>query len=206
MHVFIDVKPEDHDNFLAALEMAMESEAKKSKRTLTNAERCKRYRDNKKMSNNVAVMSEKIEEREEKEEILPPSSPSSLLSSPSDSPNIYPITPYNPPLSEEREEREENLYGGAAEKRGELKNFGPHVMLSEDEFLRLQKDYGYEETLRMIQRMNDYIGEDPKLIRKYQNRNHNLTLRNWKNRDTKSQPKAQTTQDYIDAMDWSGDE
>ena len=123
------------------------------------------------------------EEREEKEEILPLSSPSSLLSSPSDSPNIYPITPYNPPLSEEREEREENIFGGSDGKRGELKSFGPHVRLSEKEFLKLKEDFGYEETIRMIRSMNDYIGEDPKLINKYRTRNHNLTLRNWKRKD-----------------------
>ena len=79
-------------------------------------------------------------------------------------------------------------------------------MLSEEEYLRLQKDFGYEETLRMIQDKNNYIGEDPKLIAKYKKRNHNLTLRNWKNRDEKKNrnEKQKTTKELIDEMDWSG--
>ena len=140
------------------------------------------------------------EEREENEEGSPLSSPLPF------SPNTpYPIPPIIPP-SEEREEREEDIFGGAVGKRGELKSFGPHVMLSEEEYLRLQKDFGYDETLRMIQDMNNYISEDPKLIAKYKKRNHNLTLRNWKNRDEKKNrnEKQKTTKELIDEMDWSG--
>ena len=187
MHVFIDVQPEDHDNFIAALSQALEvTEAK----TIAKAEQLKKQKkaeyDKKRRAekNELTVShSDKSEEEERKEEeVLPLSSPSSLLSSPSDSPNIYPITPYNPPLPEE-EKREEEDFGGSDGKRGELRSFGPHVKLSEKEFLKLQEDFGYEETMRMIRSMNDYIGEDPKLIAKYQTRNHNLTLRNWKRRD-----------------------
>lgn len=187
MHVFIDVQPEDHDNFIAALSQALEvTEAK----TIAKAEQLKKQKkaeyDKKRRAekNELTVThSDKSEEEERKEEeVLPLSSPSSLLSSPSDSPNIYPITPYNPPLPEE-EKREEEDFGGSDGKRGELRSFGPHVKLSEKEFLKLQEDYGYEETMRMIRSMNDYIGEDPKLIAKYRTRNHNLTLRNWKRRD-----------------------
>ena len=70
-------------------------------------------------------------------------------------------------------------------------------MLSDKEFLALQEEYGYEETMEMIRNMNDYIGEDPKRIREYKARNHNLTLRNWKRKDAKkkqeNQPKRRET-------------
>lgn len=113
-----------------------------------------------------------VQTEEEKEEVSP-------LAPLPFSPNTpYPIPPISP-LPEEREED----FGGSDGKRGELRSFGPHVRLSEKEFLKLQDDFGYEETMRMIRSMNDYIGEDPKLISKYRTRNHNLTLRNWKRRD-----------------------
>lgn len=187
MICFLNVKPEDHDNFVAALEKAFsvdDADAIKQAdkiRKQKKAEYDKKRYEEKHNSTVKNVESEQEEERKE-EEVLPLSSPSSLLSSPSDSPNIYPITPYNPPLPEE-EKREEEDFGGSDGKRGELRSFGPHVKLSEKEFLKLQEDYGYEETMRMIRSMNDYIGEDPKLIAKYRTRNHNLTLRNWKRRD-----------------------
>ena len=124
------------------------------------------------------------EEKEEDSPLIPPSlSPINPL--------WYP--PYNPPFPEEREED----FGGSDGKRGELKSYGPHVRLSDKEFLALQDEFGYEETMRMIRSMNDYIGEDPKLIRKYQTRNHNLTLRNWKRRDAEkkqaNEPKKRET-------------
>ena len=157
-------------------------EIKQTKQSMTNAEKQKAYRERKKVTESnekVTVVTEEEERKEE--EVLPLSSPSSLSSSPC-TPNNIPITPYNPPLPEE-EKREEDFFGGSDGKRGELKSFGPHVKLSGKEFLRLQEDFGYEETMRMIRSMNDYIGEDPKLIAKYKTRNHNLTLRNWKRRD-----------------------
>ena len=169
MIVFLNVKPEDNENFRMALE-----KLELDKRPMTNAEKQKAYRERKKVTVGNEMVTDGNAEAEEKEEVLPLSSPSSLPPY-----NPYPITPYNPPLPEEREED----YGGADGKRGELRSFGPHVKLSEKEFLKLQEDFGYEETMRMIRSMNDYIGEDPKLIAKYRTRNHNLTLRNWKRRD-----------------------
>lgn len=144
-----------------------------------------------KKNSTVKTVNETKEEREEKEEALPPSPP--LPFSPL---TPYPITPYTPPLPEEKEEREENYFGGAPEKRGELREFGPHVRLSEEEFLKLQEKFGQAETTKMIRAMNDYIGEDSKLVKKYQTRNHYLTLLNWQRRDEKkTQVKPQPKQE-----------
>ena len=190
-----------------------ESDQAEDKRPSSNAERCKRYRDNKK---HVAAMSEPChdhvesmsqacqsmskhvtdtkEERDEKEEVLP-FFPSSLSSSPSDSPNNNPITPISP-LPEEKAEREENIYAVGAKDRGPLLPFGEFVRLSEAEYQRLCRDYGKQKADQMIRGMNSYIGADEtgKLARKYQTRNHNLTLRNWENKDQKEKETKQQKQ------------
>ena len=179
------------------------------KRPMTNAERCKKYRDSKKervadMSDCVENVSKHVEnvsndtkeERGEKEEILPLDSPSSLSSSPLQSPIINPITPFNPPLPEEKEEKEESVVAAGAAKRGALCHFGEFVLLSVKEHEALINDYGFAKAQEMIEKMNSYIGEDPKRQKIYKTRNHNLTIRNWirKDEDQKEkQPKAKVT-------------
>ena len=78
-----------------------------------------------------------------------------------------------------------------------MKPFGEFVRLSDEEYRRLVQDFGQEKVERMIESMNSYIGEDEtgRLARKYQTRNHNLTLRNWENRraEEQRQPKARIT-------------
>ncbi len=174
MHVFIDVQPEDHDNFIAALEKAFSTDNADAIKQADKIRKQKKAEyDKKRYEEKRNSTMKNVEEAEEEREAVPPLSPLPF------SPNTpYPIPPIIPP-SEEKEED----FGGSDGKRGELRSFGPHVKLSEKEFLKLQEDYGYEETMRMIRSMNDYIGEDPKLIAKYRTRNHNLTLRNWKRRD-----------------------
>ena len=172
------------------------AELLKAGRPMTNAERCKKYRDSKKtVSENVESVSNDTTnvttEEERKEEGFSPSFPSSL-SSPL-IPPINPITPIIPSSQEEKREEGTNKKGG----RGELKPFGEFVRLSDAEYQRLVQDFGYEKTERMIEAMNNYIGEDEtgKLARKYSTRNHNLTLRNWENRraEESRQPKAKVS-------------
>ena len=128
------------------------------------------------------------EEREGKEEVSPLSSPPSL---PPCTP--YPIPPYNPPLPEEREEREEKTFLAVGSKRGQLIGFGDHghVKLSQKEYDGLVKKWGEEKTKRMIQNMDDYLEEDPKRLRKYETRNHNLTLQNWDRMDNDRRQKQE---------------
>ena len=205
---FRNVQPEDEKNFVMALEKAF-GEAGASvimnmddMRKLKKSEYDKqRYQDKKnttadkseksekavKNSENIVENSEKPvekvefhkEEREEEERSVSP-----LLSPLPFSPNTpYPITPIIP-SSQKEEEREENVYAAGAKDRGELLTFGEFVKLSASEYQRLCKDYGKIKADQMIQGMNRYIGEDEtgKLAKKYQTRNHNLTLRNWENR------------------------
>lgn len=201
MHVFIDVKPEDHDNLVLLLsQLSDDSVTMPNKKTKTRSEINRQNYERRKTKQSEIQTNSDEEEKEEKEEVSPLSSPSSLSSSPSNSPINYPITPFLPPLPEEKGEREED-FGGTDGKRGELRSFGPHVELSEKEFLALQKKYGYEETMQMIRNMNNYIGEDSKLIAKYKTRNHYLTLQNWKRRDEEKkqqqqQAKAQPKKTY----------
>ena len=177
------------------------------KKNTTNADRQKRYRDNKKrnesVTHNVTDRNETVtryakEERDEKEEVSP-LIPSSLSSSPLESPIINPITPISP-LPEVRAEREEKVLAPAAAKRGELRRFGPYVRLSDDELRKLEDKFGPQEVERMLQDMNNYIGEDPKRVRTYATRNHYLTLLNWRRMDeqrkqAKQIPKEQTFRD-----------
>ena len=164
---------------------------------LKKSERNKKDYQNRKLKNaeNAESAESDREEREEKEAGSSPLSPSSPSSSPSDSPNNIPITPLYPPLPEEKGEREE-MFGETNGKRGELRSFGPHVKLSEKEFLSLQEKFGYEEVMKMIRNMNNYIGEDDKLVKKYQTRNHYLTLLNWKRRDEEKQQHPQQKKTY----------
>lgn len=207
--IFLDVKPEDHDNLVLLLsKVSIDTDTEK--RPMTNAERCKKYRDSKKncdrdMSECVADMSnvstDTEKREEEKEGILPLDSPSSLSSFPPHPPINNPITPFNPPLSEEKEGEKKERLGADVEKasrtasrRGELKSFGAHVKLSEKEFLSLQEKFGYEKALEKIEWMNNYIGEDPKRERVYQSRNHYLTLLNWDRMDQERKQKPQAAE------------
>lgn len=192
-------EPEDVVLLLKECLSKLTSEQPEEKRSNANAERCKRYRENKKhveaCHDHVTTMSNHVEntkeEREEKEEVLP-FSPSSLSSSPSNSPINYPITPISP-LPEEKEEREENVLANvpkAKRDRGILNLYGWYVLLSDKELNSLIEKFGSEKTKQMIDNMNNYIGEDPKRIRTYRTRNHYLTLLNWERMDQdRKQPK-----------------
>ena len=174
------------------------------KQPKTAAERAKKYRENKnrheKRDENVTECDEFVtkrdenvtqsqEEREEERAVSPLDSP---LPFPPNTPN--PITPLIP-SSQKEEEREENILATvpkAKRDRGILLEFGEYVRLSQKEYLNLCTEFGKEKTEQMIRNMNDYIGEDEtgKLARKYQTRNHNLTLRNWVRMDQeRKQPK-----------------
>lgn len=202
-------EPEDVVLLLKECIEKLTSDQPEEKRSNANAERCKRYRENKKhveaCHDHVASMSQACqnmskhvndtkEERDEKEGVLP-FFPSSLSSFPSDSPINYPITPISP-LPEEKAEREENVYAVGAKDRGPLMSFGEFVKLSEVEYQRLCRDFGKQKADQMIRGMNSYIGADEtgKLARKYQTRNHNLTLRNWENKDRKEKESKQSKQ------------
>jgi len=200
-------------NFFA--EKVTDSENSEEIQKLKKSEYNRKYYQNKKNKNTEITDSEKIqtesvisvtdsensvieatqdkEEREGKEEVLPLSSPSSLLSSPPHPPINYPITPFNPPLPEEREEREEKTFLAVGSKRGQLIGFGEHghVKLSQKEYEGLVKKWGEEKTKRMIQNMDDYLEEDPKRLRKYETRNHNLTLQNWDRMDNERRQKQE---------------
>ena len=68
--------------------------------------------------------------------------------------------------------------------------YGKYVRLTPEEMSKLREKFGTEKAAEMIQRMNDYIGEDPKRQKKYESRNHYLTLLNWERMDQerKTQP------------------
>jgi len=194
MICFLNVKPEDHDNFRMALERIDINVTEK--KPMTEAERAKKYRDNKKQRHEIVTNCDDAEEKEKgKEEGALPLSPlSSLSSSPLIPPNNNPITPYNPSLPEEEKGKEKGVL--AMPRQGDLKTFGSFVRLTEKEFLTLQKKFGYGKTMSMIENMNNYIGEDPKRQRIYQTRNHYLTLLNWERRDKKQEkPKEKTFAD-----------
>lgn len=61
-----------------------------------------------------------------------------------------------------------------------------HVLLTDEEFQRLQNDIGQDRTAEYIQKLDDYLENNPS--KHYAN--HNLTIRNWLNKDTQ---KPQTT-------------
>ena len=102
---------------------------------------------------------------------------------------------------EKREEREktENVTQAsrtlAKPTKHRYGNF-QHVFLTDDEFQRLQTDIGQDKTTEYIQKLDDYLENNPK--KSYAN--HNLTIRNWLNKDgqkpqttfMKPQPKEET--------------
>jgi len=122
------------------------------------------------------------EERKE-EGVSPLSSPSSL---PPNTP--YPITPFNSPSFQE-EKREEGTQISRTRKflREGLREFGPagNVLLTDDEYRKLTEKFGESKTRDLIERMDYYLEEDPKRKKKYEKRNHYMTLLNWERKDTK---------------------
>jgi len=177
---------EELQELLAYLGTLSEKKTSKTRSEINHQNYLNRKEKSLKQSEN-GLNSDKEEERKE-EEVLPLSSPSSLLSSPSDSPNIYPITPYNPPLPEEEKREEEKIISG---KRVDLMHFGAYVQLTPKEYKSLEKKFGEVKTDQMIQNMNRYIGEDPKRQKVYATRNHYLTLLNWERRnEEQSKPKV----------------
>lgn len=213
--VINNVTHEEHDEFIAALEKVFGKDNKE-----LAAERSKRYRANKKASQasrdarddsvtNVTVDQE--EEEREEERALPLFPP---LPFPPLTPN--PITPFNPPLPKE-EEREEGdtadeptkAEAPAKRKRGKLKNYGTaaEVMLSEEEFHKLEEKIGYPNVIDLIDELSYYMAENPKNAKKYTD--HYFTLLNWDRRRKKDQsPKnhssPQDTDDFLDGIEWEG--
>lgn len=131
---------------------------------LSDAERAKKYRDNKKASRNLSdersenVTIDKRREdidkiRKDKEEIR------------------------------EREEKTENVTQASRSPKHRHGNFS-HVLLTEDEVNRLSADFGYDVMLMYIQKLDDYLENNPS--KHYAN--HNLTIRNWINKDKQKQP------------------
>ena len=221
----ISIEIDEPEDVTAFLQSCIEKIASVKQRPMTDAERAKKYRDNKdrheKRDENVTNRHEKRdenvtqekEERAEKEEVSP-LVPFSLSSSPC-TPNNNPITPLSP-LPEEREEREENVLATAPKAkrdRGILQEFGEFVRLSQKEYLNLCTEYGKAKIDQMIIKMNDYIGEDEtgKLARKYRTRNHNLTLKNWirmdqERKQPKQIPKEKTFRDIRIEMEQQAEE
>lgn len=221
--IFKNCQPENHDEFVLALE-----EAFGHKGPMSAADRSRKYRAKKKASQIVTeekvterdenVTKEKEEEEREEERVSPLDSPSSLPSFPSDSPINYPITPFNPPLpkEEEREEGEKESAHVSAEdepvpakrKRGKLINYGTvsNVMLSEEEFHKLEEKIGYPYIIDLIDELSYYMAENPKNAKKYTD--HYYTLLNWDRRRRKGQVHANKSsppkEDLFEGIDWGG--
>lgn len=67
------------------------------------------------------------------------------------------------------------------EKEKEKKPHGAfgRVLLTEDEYQRLNRDYGLEKAKRLIDFLDAWIQEDPKRQRDYSKKDHNLAIRRW---------------------------
>ena len=102
----------------------------------------------------------------------------------------YPITPFNSPSFQEEEREEEHTKSRA---RGQLQRYGEFVRLTDDEFQKLADKFGEMRAYEMIEHMNWYIAEDPKRQKKYEKRNHYMTLLNWARKDEKE---GKTKQSY----------
>ena len=150
------------------------------KTSTANAERCKRYRDNKKraaaegdhvdpchdhvttMSNHVATEERENEKEEEKERTKE--------------------------KEEERvKEKEEliNIYAPEKSEKPKKHKYGnfQHVFLTDDDYQRLAADFS--DLPERIQRLDDYLENNPS--KHYAN--HNLTIRNWAKKDSSQTPK-----------------
>lgn len=152
----------------------------------SNAEKQKRYRERKKtlpsVTESVTNVTESVteeKERDEKEGVLPLDSPSSLLSSPPHPPINYPITPFNPPLPEERGERERDDDSGAkpnSKPKPEKKRYGSakNVLLTDEEYEKLKERFPDADD--KIEAMSLYF-ESKGNAGKY--KSHYATFLNW---------------------------
>lgn len=157
------------------------------KTSTANAERCKRYRDNKKhvatmsdhvepchdhvaaMSNHVAAEERENEKEDEKEKRTKKEKEEERVKEKEELINIYAPQPEKP----KPEKQTKHKYG----------NF-QHVFLTDDEYARLQDDF--QDLPVRIQRLDDYLENNP--AKHYAN--HNLTIRNWAKKDAEQmQPK-----------------
>ena len=154
--------------------------ATEGKKPMTNAEKQKAYRERKRVTDGNEIVTDgntdDREEREEKEAGSSPLSPSSPSSFPSDSPNNIPITPYNPPLPEEKGEREERV---SAKAKPEKYHFGEyrHVLLTADEAQKLTEKF--PDVAERIRRLDEYLENN----RKKHYDSHYLTILNWARKD-----------------------
>lgn len=148
---------------------------------LKKSERNKKDYQNRKLKNAESAESDR-EEREEKEAGSSPLSPSSPSSSPSDSPNNIPITPYNPPLPEEKGEREERVSAKAKPAKNHHGEY-QHVLLTADEFFKLQEKFGWDGSHDWIRRLDEYLENNQK--KHYDS--HYLTILNWARKDEEKQ-------------------
>lgn len=174
------------------------------KRTMSNAEKQKAYRERKKVTEGNEIVTESNEcyeeKREEERESFSPSSPSSLSSSPLIPPIINPITPIIPSSQEKEEERKEI---SRAKSPKPVKNrhgeFG-HVMLTSQEYGKICEQF--DDADDRIRRLDEYL----EMHRNKTYSNHYLTILNWARKDEKRVEKTKpiTTQELIDEMDWSG--
>ena len=164
------------------------------KRAMSGAERTAKCRANKKTLQDVTEnvtetlqdnREKREEEREEKEAVSPLSSPLPF------SPNTpYPIPPIIPP-SQEKEEREgeKKERDSASAKSQPAKNRHgeyQHVLLTADEFFKLQDRFGWDECEDRIRRLDEYLENN----RKKHYDSHYLTILNWarKDEERKAQP------------------
>lgn len=77
-------------------------------------------------------------------------------------------------IEEKREETPDKPAKSQKHKHGEYK----HVLLTNDEYLRLCEEWGEPELLRMIKELDEGIE-----VKGYKYKNHNLALRRWKSNE-----------------------
>lgn len=192
---------EDMKKFLDDLGYEIQPKESK-KRTMSNAEKQKAYRERKKVTEgneSVTKSNECYEEkREEERESFSPSSPSSLSSSPLIPPNNNPITPIIPSSQEKEEERKEI---SRAKSPKPVKNrhgeFG-HVLLTPVEYSKICEQF--DDADDRIRRLDEYL----EMHRNKSYSNHYLTILNWARRDgDKPQEREKTTAEMIAELDWS---
>ena len=173
--------PEEYETVMRYISIAALSlDETRATASTANAERCKRYRDNKKraaaegdhvepchdhvttMSNHVAAEERENEKEEEKERTKE--------------------------KEEERvKEKEEliNIYAPEKSEKPKKHKYGnfQHVFLTDDDYQRLAADFN--DLPERIQRLDDYLENNPS--KHYAN--HNLTIRNWAKKDSSQTPK-----------------
>ena len=179
MIVFLNVKPEDHDNFALALskvsiETGTDSETKKTKtRSEINHQNYERRKA--KQSEQSEIQTEEKRDEKRDEEGFSPLTPPLPFS-----PNTpYPI-PLISPLSQEAErkgERKERAIAAPKPVKSRYGNFS-HVLLTDDEHQKLCEKFPHNVGER-IQNLDDYLENN----RKKHYDNHYLTILNWARKD-----------------------